>query len=239
MSEKVDLLKMEKEVARRTRAEKATEVSLCERFFNHLGVGFNRIGKPFSWKEPDGTILLLTTMGFNSLRWAWELLLKGYYVQANALSRTGYECWLHGAYLLLYPERLEQWRVFEKRPTPAEMRRLVAERAAQADSEVGASEFLDGMGRIYFEYSDYAHPSDLSLNVLVDEKDGGKWLRLGCDYDAVLILQSTNMFCTAAALLFTAVDRLLSESPDYHEAGEVLINEMHEWRQNLKLEEAN
>ena len=93
-------------VVERSRVECATEVDLIER--------------------------LLSALGYNSLRWSWELLLKGYYAQAIALSRTSWEAWLHGAYLSLYPEvELKSRRDFDQRPKPSKIRQLVASRAGK------------------------------------------------------------------------------------------------------------
>jgi len=81
---------------------------------------------PAEWRVPserEGLILQLAILGYDSLRWAFELSLKGYYVQSYALIRTAWECWLHAAYLHVYPERdVADWRTFRTRPKPMEMR---------------------------------------------------------------------------------------------------------------------
>jgi hypothetical protein len=232
MSEKRDLLVHEKRISERTQAENPTEVGLCERFLNHLGDGFNRIERPLAWEERKGTILLLATMGYNSLRWAWELLLKGYYTQANALSRTGWECWLNAAYLLLYPEQLESWRDFASRPRPKKMRRLVARRWA----ELGlgeADEFQTAMDRWYSDYSEYVHPSDGALKALVAQRNSGWWLSLGGEYDADLMVESTQMFCYAAMILSPLLYSFLPDTGEYRERAHELTREVAAWRRML------
>lgn len=232
MSEKRDLLEHEKQISERTQAENPTEVGLCERFLNHLGDGFNRIERPLTYEEPKGTILLLTTMGYNSLRWAWELLLKGYYTQANALSRTGWECWLNGTYLLLYPEELERWRDFASRPKPKEMRRLVAGRWA----ELGlgkVDEFQTSMDRWYSDYSEYVHPSDKALKALVARRNSGWWLYLGGEHDVELLVESTQMLCYAAMIVSILLYSFLPDTAEYRERGHNLRREFAAWRQML------
>lgn len=233
MSEGRHPLAHEEQIVKRTQAENPTEVSLTERFFHYVVDGFNRIERPLRREEPRETILLLATMGHNSLRWAWELLLKGYYVQANALSRTGWECWLHGAYLLLYPEDLDTWRDFETRKRPSEMRRLVAERSGGLES-LHSDEFRTGMDQLYSDYSEYVHPSNRALRVLVAEQDGKQRLCLGGEYDALLMVQSTHMFCNAALMLSTLLDVLLPGMAEYTQHGHKLGQELAAWRRAIE-----
>ena len=88
MADKQDPVEHDKEISRRTQAANPTEIGLSERSLGHLTDGFNRIERPYTWNEPNGTVLLLATLAHNSLRWAFEMLLKGYYTQANALSQA-------------------------------------------------------------------------------------------------------------------------------------------------------
>jgi hypothetical protein len=113
-------LAWERDTARRTRSESPTEMRLCEAFMGSLMEGLNLMPRPFLWDPLKGSILLMVTLGHDSLRWALEQLLKGYYTQANALSRLAWESWLNGGYLLLHPDRLEEWRDYNKRPKPVE-----------------------------------------------------------------------------------------------------------------------
>ena len=95
MRELRDPVQHEKDILLRTHAENQIEVKLCERFFGHLVDGFNLIESPFKSEELPRTILLIATLGYDSLRWSLELLLKGYYGQANALARMAWESWLN------------------------------------------------------------------------------------------------------------------------------------------------
>ena len=233
MTELRNPLQHEKDIARRTQAENPTEVELCERFLAHLGDGFNLIESPFKSEELNRTILLLATLGHDSLRWSFELLLKGYYGQANALARMAWESWLHGAYVLLYPERLEEWREFETRPRPVEMRKLVAKRVAQGGS-VTEKQFRLGLSKLYSGYSEYSHPTDIALGVLIAKRGEELFLRLGGEYDQTLYLQSVEMFCHASEVLFALLYVLLPDEKDYQTQGDALRDELSAWRDETR-----
>jgi len=127
MDEVRNHLEPERQIAQETENLHSREIDLCVECLEHLTKGFNEIGGSFAWEEPRATILLLATRGYNSLRWAWEMLRKGYYSQANTLSRTAWECWFHGLYLMLHPDKLEDWRSPANRPDLTRMRNRVVE----------------------------------------------------------------------------------------------------------------
>ncbi len=230
MRERRDFLADERQVARKTQQANAAEVSLCEQALNYVLDGFNRLERPFRWNDRSGTILKMATLGGNSLRWAFELLLKGYYSQANALSRLAWECWMHGAYLHLYQERpVKDWSEFDTRPAPAEMRKLVAERAAEV-STVDADELRDGMATLYHGYSGYSHPSEEALRVLVTKREGEFWLRLGPGYDDLLVRESSHFLSTAAVMLSTLFELVGLEDMDYKAKGGELRQAAADWR---------
>ncbi len=233
MAEIQDPVQHEKEISRRTKAANPKEIDLCERFLGHLNEGFNRLPRPYTRVEPFDHVLRLGTLGYNSLRWAFELLLKGYYTQANALSRLAWECWLHGVYLILYPDQLEEWREFKTRPRPWNMRKLVTEgmeRLSREPESIDWQAHRADLDRMYFSYSEYSHPTDIALRVLFEDRNGELWLRLGGAFDDVLILQSTDMFCYATEMLFTLLYVLLPEDADYSDGGTVLREELNAWR---------
>lgn len=233
MPDEEDHLANEQRIGRRTRRENPEETALCEAFLNYLTAGFNRLGTQAGWEERPLTILRLAALGYNSLRWAIELLLKGYYTQANALSRTAWECWLHGAYLNLYAERpLDEWRDFKTRPPPGQMRRLVSDRAAQ-EGPIDRLGFQDDMDSLYSQYSEYLHPSDRALRVLVTRRDQELWLRLGGDFDGLLLLEATSFFCSAASMLSTLFYFLLPNDAEYHADGGALRETLADWRRRL------
>ena len=160
------------------------------------------------------------------------MLLKGYYSQANAMSRLAWESWLNGAYLHLYQDRpVNEWSDFTTRPKPWKMRELVAERASQSTT-VDSEEFREGMQTIYTGYSGYSHPSEESLRVLITKRDGEAWLRLGPDYDGLLVHESTNFFCTAAAMVWTLFDLLSLDDAEYQDAGTRLRDDIATWRKD-------
>jgi hypothetical protein len=98
------------------------------------------------------------------------------------------------------------------------MRRLVADKIVELGA-VAAVDFRSNMSQLYFGYSDYSYPTDLSLRVLVRKEGEEYQLRLGGEYHRELLLQSTDMFCHAAELLFTLLYPLI---PDHRAAAEAV-----------------
>ncbi len=224
----------EREIARRTREENVAEVALMEGFFNHLSDGFNALSPPFTPSESKTVRLLLATMGYNSLRWAFELMLKGYYTQANALSRMGMECWLNSLYLLLYPERAEAWKEFRTRPKPEKMRKLIADKMGELEVE-DTDVAEQSMGAMYRALSEYAHPNEHALAILMEDQEHSTQLRLGGAYDRQLFIQSVDHFCYSAQALSTLMFGLLPEGEhgDFTSQGDSLNERLIEWRDNL------
>ncbi len=230
MQESRDQRAHELDTARLTQKKNPSELKLCDQVFHHLSDGFSRLPSPYTWTyDWQSATLLLATLGYNSLRWALELLLKGYYGQANALSRQAWECWLNAAYLLLHPDKLDDWR--RRPPAPREMRKLVAERVAEQSGEAEA--FRSKLWDVYSNYSAYAHPSDVSAGVLW-AKDGDQLnLRLGGEYDDALIVQSADMFTQAGEMLFTLLYVLIPDDAEYETRGGAIRGGLAEWRKEI------
>lgn len=221
-----------KETSRRTQRDNELEVSLCERSLQHVFDGFNRLKRPFSWEERSGTILSLAALAANSLVCSFELLLKGYYLQANTLSRSAWESWLNGAYLHLYQDRaVSEWSEFPSRPKPWEMRKLVAERATES-TDVDSEELRAAMDTMYIDYSGESHPSGESLRSMITKIEGEVSLRLGPNYDDVLVKRSVNFFCIAASMVGTLFDFLPLDDAEYQEAAKRLSEDVAIWREN-------
>lgn len=220
----------EREIGLQTRRENATEVALLDGFFNHLSEGFNALSPPFTLSESETKTLLLATMGYNCLRWAFELMNKGYYTQANALSRMGMECWVNAVYLLLYPELAEAWKEFKTRPRPKEMRKLVADKMAVLGVEE-ANVAKESMDKMYEALSEYGHPNEHALAVLMEDQEGSTRLRLGGAYDRLLFIQAVDYFCYPAQLLSTLLGG--GEHGEFESQGDSLNDNLIEWRENL------
>jgi hypothetical protein len=224
----------ERDIERQTRGENVTEVALMDGFFNHLSEGFNALSAPFTPSESGTKTLLLATMGYNSLRWASELTLKGYYTQANALSRMGVECWVNALYLLLYPDRAEAWKDFKKRPTPKKMRALVADKVAELGVEE-ADVAKESMGEMFGAFSEYVHPNEQALAVLMEDQENSTRLRLGGAYDRLLFIQSVDYFCYSAQDLSSLMPSLLPDNKqgEFESQGDSLQKKLIEWREKL------
>lgn len=228
--ETIDPQQFETRTAQQTQAECEAAVGLAERSLAYLNDGLNLM--PAEWTVPsvrEGLILQLVTMGYDSLRWAFELGLKGYYVQAYALIRTAWESWLHAAYLHLYPERdVEEWKDYRTRPKPVAMRRAVAERG----DTTGAlnDDFRSAMNDLADTYAAFAHPSETSLRSTLGKRGDELWLRRGGEFDQTRFLMTANLFCLTAYLLATMTWILLPNETGYREEGETLNTDLAAWR---------
>jgi hypothetical protein len=210
-----DLHVRETEVARLTVAENPEEARLCDTVFAPLWEGFDALKHQIKVAPVGIETVQLLAMALNALRWSHEQLLKGYYSPAVSMARTAWECWLTGAYLNLYPERLEEWKRYETRPKPWQMRTLVAERTEE--DEADRSAFLDAMkdlyngadGQRFSGYSVLSHPSWEAIRILVKSEGDEYSLRVGPDYDQHLFLLALDSFCTAAMLAASLFPYLL------------------------------
>ena len=224
----------EKGVLRDTVYSKQSEVKLAEKWLEHLRGGFDCLKPDRDWSERERVKLQLTALGFDSLRWSLEVMLKGYYVQAIALARLAWESWLNTTFLVLNPEfEIESWENFKKRPRPSEMRKKVAEKPPEG-SEVYNKELLHGLNKMYKGYSGYSHPSQESLQVLIaDDGNGRLTLNLGGAYNEQQFLQSVNYFFNASSMISSNFLFLLEDFESFNADGDELIGEVNEWRASL------
>ena len=224
----------ENHVREQTLKSNPTEVDLLSRFLNHVVTGLNKLPQPMTLAEPFNVVLLLAGMAFNSLRWSWELLLNGYYVQSNATTRVAWECWLHSQYLIFYPERLEEWKADRNNRRPVELRRRVAE-AWTAQQTAGREEALSALNELYDRLSVYSHPNPQALALLLeDNQTGGATLRLGPAYDESLVVETTHLFCYTAGNVFSMpMVLLIPKHADYEAESEALKSELDIWRTNM------
>ena len=228
----LDLQRVEQDTLQRTQRECAEAVNLAKRALDHLNDGLNLM--PDKWAVPDareGLILQLSALGYDSLRWAFEISVKGYYLQAYALIRQGWESWLHAAYLHVYRDRpVDEWRNFRTRPKPTAMRKAVAARS----SATGASndEFAEAMDDIADAYAGFAHPSAESVRLTLGTRGDDLWLRRGGEFDTGHFLRIVNFFCLTAYLLSTMMIILLPEetATDYRRRVDQLHDDLAAWR---------
>jgi hypothetical protein len=241
----------ENEVAARVRAAHHDDLQACEDAFNYLTLGFNSLPTPFGTENQRRLLTIkLVTLGYNSLRWSSELILKGYYDQSIALSRVAWEAWLHGAYLAnASDQELADWNNFDLRPWPKTMRMLVAMRAypsgnaEEADVKPTLSEdaasFKADMDAIYAQYCDFSHPGDWSTAVLLAKDENGFLLRIGGHYDFGLTLQAVNFYLTAASVLATLLVDFVEDGEAYVNAGGPVRAEVKRWNDNLSVQSSN
>jgi hypothetical protein len=203
-----DLYQKETDIARQTAAENPQAMEFCEAVLVPFEKGFDLLNHQMKVEDVRIETTQLLAMAFNSLRWSQEQLMKGYYSPAVTMARNAWECWLNGAYLNLYPERLEEWKHHETRPRPWQMRSLVAEQST-GDTEERAS-FLEALNELYggrdgHRYSGYSvlsHPSWEAIRILVRSDGDELSLRVGPDYDRHLFMLAFDSYSTAA--LFAA-----------------------------------
>lgn len=221
---------VEQHTLQRTQQECAEAVNLAERSLGYLNEGLNLM--PDEWIVPDvreGVILQLVVLGYDSLRWAFEISIKGYYVQAYALIRQGWESWLHAAYLSIYPDRpVDEWRNFRTRPRPAEMRKAVAARSSATG--VPNDEFAAAMDELADTSAGFSHPSAESVRLTLGKRGDDLWLRRGGEFDAGHFLRTVNFFCLSSYLLSTMILILLPDETEYGQRGAQLHDDLVAWR---------
>jgi len=226
----LDLQGVEERTLQRTQQECATAVNLAERSLGYLNEGLNLM--PDEWTVPDvreGLILQLVVLGYDSLRWAFEVSVKGYYVQAYVLIRQGWESWLHAAYLSIYPDRpVDEWRNFRTRPRPVEMRKAVAARSSATG--VPNDDFVKAMDELADTYAGFSHPSAESVRLTLGNRGDDLWLRRGGEFDAGHFLSTVNLFCLTAYLLSTMMVILLPVETEYARRGDQLHDDLTAWR---------
>ncbi len=229
----LDLTAVELATAHRTQVECAGDTALAERCLGFLNEGLNLM--PDEWKVPDirsGVILQLTVLGYDSLRWAFEMSIKGYYAQSHAMVRTAWESWLHAAYLHVYPEKaVDEWRDFRTRPKPVEMRRAVAARSDRTGATNDA--LRAAMNDLADTFAGLSHPSNESVRLTLGTKEGALWLLRGGEFDRTRFLQTANVFSLTACLLSTMLLILLPENEEYRVRSESLHNDLASWRSDL------
>lgn len=224
----------EREVAERTRAECREELELTDAVFTLLSEGFNLLPSPFDGSDKRRLLIVqLVTLGYNSLRQAQHCLLHGYYTQSVGLSRSAFEAWLNGAYLRPYKDvDLDQWLKYETRPRPADMRKAVASRSQNSEAE---QRFLDNLDSLYHRYSDFSHPSDEAVKVLLTVPDEKRvTLGVGGTYNRPLLLTAVNLFLTPGHLLSTILSYVLADiSQEYFDRGKAVADRTNEWRRAI------
>lgn len=223
----------EETIRAHTESANALELSLCERALNLIRDGFDAIGQTLTLEdERQSATIGLIALSYNSLRWAFELMRKGAYVQSISLSRGAWESWLAAAYFQFSPElTVADWR--EKRPSPKEMRKFVSEQTA-AEAEIDGDALRLALRDLYSNYSDYSHPSARALDAIVRvQEDGTAWLRIGGEYDEPLLLQSTNAFCVAAIEVSSLFAYLIHESDSYMATRKILADQWRRWGEEL------
>jgi hypothetical protein len=224
-------LEFERETESRTRHDHPDLVSLCDQAFNHLGNGFNLLGGELKREPVKDETLRLAALAFNSLRWAREQLLTGFYGPSMASSRIAFDAWLNGIYLNYYPEKLEAWKVFALRPKPPDMRKLVIARSGLDDQQAGEwrkalDNFYVGDGSRFSGLSAFAHASAEAIDILIGADDSDQnLLRLGGAYDENLLRLSVSNFCNAAHISATLFLFLLNNSSSFVTEHEAVIEE--------------
>ena len=91
-----------------------------------------------------------------------------------------------------------------------------------------------GLSNLYSGYSEYSHPTDISLSVLIAKHGEELILRLGGEYDQTLFLQSVEMFCHASEALFALLYVLQPDEKIYQTQGDALRDEFIAWRDETR-----
>ncbi len=184
------LEELEEQVKSQTIQQHSEVLDNLENLLNSYLKGFGQLGTFTLTDEnqKEQVWLYLVSRAFNSLRWAFNLLQRGYYSQALTLTRSAYEDWLVCMDCRNNPETVEAILSAESyMPKFKAMSKRLEEPLRRGwDGDYG---FL----------STFAHPRHRAITVIVNPEF--KNLRVGPDYDETMFMITSYYLGTAGLRL--------------------------------------
>lgn len=197
------LQEIEQAVQTQTIDREQETISCIEELLQGYFHGFNRLRRvqPKYEETREYVWLLLSFRTTHSLRWAFHLLLCGYYSQSFALVRMGYEDWLTCFDCLDHPETVEALLARKKPANFSDMARRLPEDLRKWWGQSGDDDSL------YGALSTFSHPRWRSLMVILNPRT--KMLRLAPEYDEVYFLWVASELIQVLVRMSEFVTRLL------------------------------
>ena len=212
-----DLLVGESKVHHKTLNDFEPQVDLVRRLLDFILEALGQIGDvPYLYDARTANVLL-ANRSFNSLRCAFDQILRGYYVQSFAQIRAALEDWFACQYFKAQPERAADLFPNED---------LI--RTSKMADIAGVRHIYDS---IYQEQSLVTHPRRLSIRMLLDSER--KLIRLGGNYDKLLALGCFYQLVRGIVMSIESLAYVISGTPaatiERGNTGAVLQREAHQW----------
>ena len=203
--EPLNIIDEEKQVQKYTIGKHSEEFELMASMLNLYLDGFSLVGKyKLDNNEADWVLLLLLTRSFHSLRSCIELIKKGYYVQAIALTRIVTE-----NYFICGNCRKDQdivEAIIHNKPN-----------RPNGKTKFNYKSLAQNMGSSFTYEKDYtfecqfAHCSNLSANVMTKEiDDKNRELSLAPSYNELMFMASCELFFRNGLLMTIFLESFLS-----------------------------
>lgn len=216
-----DLQKLEAETLGRNLADFGEGYDLGNEVLTLLNEGEATLSGQ-RWEDEATLVrLALCTRHFNSLRWALELLAKGYLQQSLALVRMALEDWAAAKYLGIRPNEADlfiemaenPFKRNPKMPGFAQMLNVIG-----GEPKARASEVYDFL-------STHTHPRPAGVSAAFHRDEEGIWLHVGPHYDREDFLRGLYVWLPVGQMMFRVVGELeeqLAGTVDKAWAGKVL-----------------
>jgi hypothetical protein len=191
---------LEDENRRETLKHHARDVALIQRVLNDFLPAFDALHGYRMQHDWERLLLILTVKAFNSLRCAYDALLRAYYSQALTLVRTVYEDNLTCLYVHNHRDEASLWLKGAKVPSFATMRSRL--------HDLPEEKLRESYGIL----STFAHPREGALLVTIERLGSTVHLRLGGRFDSdhfiaaayMLLAYGTGMLAIPAIFLATS-----------------------------------
>jgi hypothetical protein len=188
---------LEEQARQRTLEGHDDEVALAQELLTHLMEGTRLLEATNTTGAAQELTLLVVLSAINSLKCAFDLAFRGYYVEALSLVRNAYEYWLAGAYASCLPNQAPKLKRKNARwPEPSCMRRAVS--ASIAKNREESEQFRYALSKMYGYLSRFTHPSFVSLAAVIERPDRQ---RIGPRFDRNRLLISVDKAYRTVILL--------------------------------------
>jgi hypothetical protein len=222
---------LEEQVYQRAVHTHAQEVDLAHQLERQLLSGFELIQGTKTSGAVQELGYLLCIGGTNFLHVAFDLALKGYYAQSLSLTRSAFEFWLAGAYLVSEPEQASRLKERDSKwPPPKEMRKRISQSFAGED--VRAESIRRALEKTYDYLCRFPHPAFFSLGSVYDSD---KSLRIGPFYNRNRLLICVDNAYRTATLLGTLLETCFSTllNAEWRKRSEALGERVDLWARTV------
>lgn len=230
-----DWRELEQQVSHQTLEAHDPDAALAEELMGHMLTAFRELQGTKTESPVDELVFLLATGGTNYLYLAFDLAFKGYYAQSLSLSRSAFEFWLAGAYVVAKPHKAASLKRHDaKWPSAKKMRATASIGLGQAGP--GHDTIRTALDSKYGFLSQFAHPRFYSVSSVFESPDA---VRLGPFYRKNGLLHSLSNAFTTALLFYTLLPQTFSElkGTDWSKKAMELIGRVGHWLREIDADE--